>query len=136
MSRKSNELTGLEKERLWRDDGIDYEWLIEQLEGEAFGKQGPQNFVLSSQAELQAYESLHHIRQILKSCGDIDLPESGAYYQKQNEQIMKKVMSQSQKKETTTEKSSKFLKRLVTQAAQKNQIAVINLLFLAFAKFT
>lgn len=136
MSKKSNELSGLEKDRLWRDDGIDYEWLVEQLEGEAFAKQGPKNFVLSSQAELQAYESLHHIRQILKSCGDVDLPESGEYYQKQNEQIMNKIMSQTQKQETGTEKRSKILKRLVTQAAQKNQFAVINLLLLAVAKFT
>jgi hypothetical protein len=136
MSKLSDQLSGLEKDRLWRDDGIDYDWLIAQLEGEAFTKQGPKNFVLSSQAELQAYESLHHLRRILKSCGEVNLPESGDYYQKQNDQIMKKIMSQTPKQETGTEKRSKILKRLVTQAAQKNQFAMINLLLLALAKFT
>ncbi len=137
MSKKTTGFTETEKDKLWRDDGIDYDWLIDQLEGETFRAKPPQNFVLSSHAELQAYESLHHIRQILKSCDDVNLPESGAYYQKESDKIMAKILSSSEKpeKKSTRRESSKILKRLVTHVSQKNQLAVLNLMLLAMSKF-
>ena len=66
-TKKNTYLSLTEKEKLWRDDGIDYDWLIDRLEGEKNlkNKRAAYDFVLSSKGELEAYESLHHIRTIL-----------------------------------------------------------------------
>ena len=89
-SNKKLHLSLTDKDKLWRDDGIDYDWLIDRLEGEKILKnqRAAYDFVLSSKGELEAYESLHHVRNILKSCDEVGLPENGEYYQKMNEQIM------------------------------------------------
>ena len=127
FTKKNNLLTGTEKEKLWRDDGIDYDWLVDRLEGEknTKGQRAAYDFVLSSKGELEAYETLHHIRTVLKTCDDVDLPENGDYYQKLSDQIMSNIL-----KEEPKGKMSK----LAAQLWQKNSFMILNLVFLAMRR--
>ena len=131
---KKSHLSLTEKDKLWRDDGIDYDWLIDRLEGEKNprNKRAAYDFVLSSKGELEAYESLHHIRSILKSCDDVDLPENGAYYTKLTEKIMGSVINEDKKK--IRKEKLAALKRLTSQFVQKNSLMIINLMYFAMRR--
>ena len=131
---KKSHLSLTEKDKLWRDDGIDYDWLIDRLEGEKNPKneRAAYDFVLSSKGELEAYESLHHIRSIVKSCDDVDLPENGAYYAKLTEKIMGPIIDENKKKIRKEKLNS--LKKLTSQFVQKNSLMIINLMYFAMRR--
>ncbi len=133
-TKKNTYLSLTEKEKLWRDDGIDYDWLIDRLEGEKNlkNKRAAYDFVLSSKGELEAYESLHHIRTILKSCDDVDLPESGDYYRNLTEKIMTPIRVENKKKIKKEKLDS--IKKLTSQFVQKNSLLIINLMYFAMRR--
>ncbi len=99
-TKKNQHLSLSEKDKLWQDDGIDYDWLIDRLEGEKNlkNKRAAYDFVLSSKGELEAYESLHHIRTVLKNCDDVDLPENGEYYRGLTDKIMAPILQEDRRK--------------------------------------
>ncbi len=133
-TKKNKSLSLNEKEKLWHDDGIDYDWLIDRLEGEKNlrNKRAAYDFVLSSKGELDAYESLHHIRTILKTCDDVALPESGDYYRNMTDQIMGAVRNESRKK--LRKEKLETLRKMTTQFVQKNSLTIINLMYFAMRR--
>ncbi len=129
-----NKIDFSDKDKLWRDDGIDYDWLIDRLEGEKNlrNKRAAYDFVLSSKGELDAYESLHHIRSVIKSCDDVGLPEDGAYYQKMNDQIMSTIRVEDRKK--LRKEKLEALKKVTTQFVTKNSLLLISIVYLTMRK--
>ena len=132
---KKGHLSLTEKDKLWVDDGIDYDWLIDRLEGEKNlknDKRAAYDFVLSSKGELEAYESLHHIRNILKSCDDVDLPENGTYYKNLTEKIMAPIHKDEEKK--SRKEKLDALKKVTSQFVQKNSLMLINIIYFAMRR--
>lgn len=129
-----NRINLKDRDKLWRDDGIDYDWLIDRLEGEnnIVNKRAAYDFVLSSKGELEAYESLNHIRKLLKACDEVNLPEDGVYYQKINEKIMSTIRIEDRKK--LRQEKLEAMKKVTTQFMQKNSLMLINIIYLAMRK--